>query len=195
MAVILPPPSVPVSQIGRAAHDLGLAGLLGGNLFGRLALHPSVTEISDPAERGKVVNAAWRRYGTVNTLSLLAVTTGWLGARLDEASDARLSPEERRLARAKDLLVAAVALTGLATAAEGVRFARIAPEGAVPLADGDHAAPQAGLEARRVKRRLNALGVVSLVTEAGLVAVNAALNQRSYRRPAARRLIPRFGRV
>jgi hypothetical protein len=194
MAVI-PAPSVPVSQLGRAAHDIGLAGLLGGNLFGRLALHPSVTEISDPAERGKVVNAAWHRYGTINTLSLLAVSTGWLGARLDEASDSRLSPPERRLARAKDVLVAAVAVIGLATAAEGVRFARIAPGGAVPLADGDHAAPQAGLEARRVKRRLNALGAVSLAADAALVAVNAALNQRNYRRPAARRLIPRLGRV
>src|SRR3954447_26323911 len=95
----IPAPSVELSQVGRAAHDIGLAGLLGGNLFGRLALHPSVTEISDPAERGKVVNAAWRRYGTVNTLSLLAVTTGWVGARIGEAADAKLSPAERRLAR------------------------------------------------------------------------------------------------
>ena len=73
MPTLLPPP-VPLSKLGRAAHDVGLAGLLGGNLFGRLALHPSVTEISDPAERGKVVNAAWRRYGTIQTLSLAAVT-------------------------------------------------------------------------------------------------------------------------
>jgi uncharacterized membrane protein len=194
MAVISAP-SVPVSQLGRAAHDLGLAGLLGGNLFGRLALHPSVTQISDPAERGKVVNAAWHRYGTVNALSLLAVTTGWLGARLDEASDRRLTPVERRLARAKDVLVASVAVSGLATAAEGVRFARIAPGGAVPLADGDHTAPQASDAAQRAKRRLNLLGAVSLAAEAGLVAVNAALNQRNYRRPAARRLVPRLGRI
>src|SRR3954451_23512900 len=108
MPQLLPPP-VPVAQAGRAAHDIGLARLLGGNLFGRLALHPSVTSISDPAERGEVVNAAWRRYGTVNTLSLLAVATGWAGARLDEAADRRLSPAERRLARAKDALVVAVA--------------------------------------------------------------------------------------
>jgi hypothetical protein len=194
MAVI-PAPSVPLSQLGRAAHDLGLAGLLGGNLFGRMALHPSVTEISDPEERGKVVNAAWHRYGTVNTLSLLAVTTGWLGARLNEAADRRLSPKERRLARAKDLLVGVVAVTGLATAAQGVRFARIAPGGAVPLADGDHTAPQASAEAHRAKQRLNLLGAASLVAESGLVAVNAALNQRNYRRPAARRLIPKLGRV
>src|SRR5919202_1493929 len=108
MAKLAAPP-VPLSQAGRAAHDLGLAGLLGGNLFGRLALHPSVTEITDAGERGKVVNAAWRRYGTVNTLSLLAVTTGWLGARANEAADARLSEQERRLARAKDGLVGVVA--------------------------------------------------------------------------------------
>jgi uncharacterized membrane protein len=193
MAVILPP-SVPVSQIGRAAHDLGLAGLLGGNLFGRLALHPSVTEISDPAERGKLVNSAWRRYGTINTLSLLAVTTGWLGARLDEAADAHLDPAERRLARAKDVLVGVVAVTGLATAAAGVRFAREEPGGAVPLADGDHTAPGATPSARRGKRRLNVLGAASLAAEAGLVAVNAALNQRNFRRPPARRLVPRWGR-
>jgi len=188
-------PSVPVSKLGRAAHDIGMAGLLGGNLFGRLALHPSVTEISDPTERGKVVNAAWRRYGAINSLSLLAVTGGWAGARLDEAADRRLSPEERRLARAKDVLVGVVALTGLATAAEGMRFAKTAPGGAVPLRDGDHASDEATEASRRSKRRVSALGAVSLAAEAGLLAVNAALNQRNFRRPPGRRLIPRLGRV
>ena len=61
MPQLLPPPML-ASQLGRAAHDIGLAGLLGGNLYGRLALHPAVAQISDPAERGKVVNAAWRSY-------------------------------------------------------------------------------------------------------------------------------------
>ena len=148
----------PLSQVGRAAHDIGLAGLLGGNLFGRLALHPSVTEISDKAERGKVVNAAWRRYGTVNSLALLGVAGGWAGARAEEARPRRLSSAERRLAVAKDVLVGVVAVTGLATAAQGVRFARQAPGGAVPLEDGDHAAAEATAAQRRAKRRLNALG-------------------------------------
>jgi hypothetical protein len=191
----IPAPPVALSQAGRAAHDVGLAGLLGGNLFGRLALHPSVTAISDQSERGMVVNAAWRRYGTVNALSLLAVSGGWLGARLDEAADRRLSPHERRLARAKDVLVGVVAATGLASAIQGMRFASQAPRGAVPLQDGDHAAATASDAARRAKRRLNALGAASLAAEVALVAVNAALNQRGFRRPPARRLLPRFGRV
>ena len=187
----IPAPPVPVSQVGRAAHDLGLAGLLGGNLFGRLALHPSVTEISDQEERGKVVNAAWRRYGTVNSLSLLAVATGWAGARVAEARDHRMSAEERRLARAKDVLVGVVAVTGVATAMEGVRFARSAPNGAVPLRDGDHTAVNATPESARRKRRLNALGAASLAAEVALVGVNAALNQAGFRRPPTRRFLIR----
>src|SRR3954449_4285240 len=145
----IPAPPVPLSQVGRAAHDIGLAGLLGGNLFGRLALHPSVTEISDKTQRGKVVNAAWRRYGVINSLSLLAVLGGWLGARADEAAPSELTPAERRLAPAKDALVGVVAVTGVATSLEGVRFSRMAPDGGVPLEDGDRTAPEASDRQRR----------------------------------------------
>ena len=190
MPELLPPP-VPLSKVGRAAHDVGLAGLLGGNLYGRLALHPSVTEISDPAERGKVVNAAWRRYGTVQSLSLLAVTAGWLGARADEAANRNLGGRERRLATARDVLLGAVAATGLATAFQGVRFSRMAPGGAVPLADGEHTASSASVQQARAKKRLNALGLATLVAETALVGVNAAFAQENFRRPPARRLLSR----
>jgi hypothetical protein len=183
-------PPVPASQLGRAAHDIGLAGLLGGNLFGRLALHPSVTEISDKAERGRLVNAAWHRYGIVNSVSLLAVLAGWVGARADEAAPSRLSAAERRLALAKDALVGLVAVTGAATAAQGIRFAHTAPAGGVPLEDGDHTAPEASDSQRRAKRRLNALGRAALAAELGLVGVNAALAQQGFRRPPVRRAMP-----
>jgi hypothetical protein len=189
MASISAPP-VPLSQVGRAAHDLGLAGLLGGNLFGRLALHPSVTQISDKRERGKVVNSAWRRYGLVNSVSLAAVAVGWAGARAEEARPKYLTDGEKRLAIAKDVLVGIVAVSGLATAAQGIRFAKQAPDGAVPLEDGDHTAPEATQAQRSAKRRLNVLGLVSLAAEAGLIGVNAALNQQNFRRPPLRRALP-----
>ena len=186
----IPAPPVPLSQVGRAAHDIGLAGLLGGNLFGRLALHPSVTEISDKGERGKLVNAAWRRYGLINSASLIAVIAGWLGARANEAAPGQLSATERRLAVAKDALVGVVAVTGVATAAEGVRFSRQAPGGAVPLEDGDHTAAEASAQQRRTKGRLNALGLASLAADLALVGVNAALAQQGFRRPPRRRVLP-----
>lgn len=186
------PPSVLASQIGRAASEVGMAGLLGGTLFGRLALHPAVSAISDPRERGQVVNAAWRRYGTVNALSLLAVTGGWLAARADEARDRNLSPRERRLARVKDGFVAATMVTGLATMVEGIRFSKLAPEGAVPLVDGDHTTAAATRSQTRAKQRLNVLGILSLGADLGLVATDAALSQENFRRPPARRLLSRL---
>jgi hypothetical protein len=73
---------------------------------------------------------------------------------------------------------------------EGMRFARSAPGGAVPLRDGDHATGGAPGAAIALKKRLNVLGVVTLAAEAALVSVNAALAQESFRRPAARRRLP-----
>jgi hypothetical protein len=190
----LTPSSDVVSQAGRAAHELGIAALLGGNLFGRLALHPAVERISDPRERGEVVNAAWRRYGTVNSLGLGALVAGWAGARADEARGAgKLTARERTVARIEDGLVATVFVTGLVTAAEGIRFARQAPGGAVPLQDGSTPAPSTPPAAARMKRTLNVLGAVAIGAEAALVAVDAALAQENFRSSPLRRRVRRWG--
>jgi hypothetical protein len=190
----LTPSSDVVSQAGRAAHELGVAALLGGNLFGRLALHPSVDRISDPRERGEVVNAAWRRYGTVNSIGLVALTAGWAGARAEEArGPARLTGRERALARAKDGLVATVFVTGVLTAVEGIRFSKQAPDGAVPLADGSTPDATTPPRAARMKRTLNVLGAAAIGAETALVAVNAALAQESFRSAPLRRRLRRWG--
>jgi len=190
----LTPSSDVVSQAGRAAHELGVAALLGGNLFGRLALHPSVERISDPAERGEVVNAAWRRYGTINSVGLIALTAGWAGARAEEArGPGRLTARERSLARVKDGLVATVFVTGVLTAIEGVRFSRQAPDGAVPLADGSTPDASTPPRAARMKRTLNVLGATAIGAEAALVTVNAALAQENFRSSPLRRRFRRWG--
>jgi hypothetical protein len=180
-----------ISSAGRAAHDIGLAALLGGNLFGRLAMHPALSRVSDERERGEVVNAAWRRYGTFNSVGLAAVLAGWAGARLGEAQPRYLNDRERTLARAKDVAVVAVAVTGVASAAEGVRFGRSAPDGGVPLEDGNRTADDSSASQSRNKRILNALGGASLVAELALVGINASLAQANFRRPPARRLLKR----
>ena len=185
-------PSVRLSKFGRAAHDVGMAGLLGGNLFARLALHPSVTEIRDEAERGKVVNAAWRRYGIINSLSLAAIGAGWVGAR---------AAESRQLAALADGAQARVR-QGRAGRRRGGHRPRDRGAGDAvrqagsgrsrALADGDHAAPSATEQQRRTKRRLNAIGLANLAAEIALVAVNSALAQENFRRPPARRLFRRI---
>ena len=180
-----------VSSLGRAAHDTAVGALVGGNLFARLAMHPSLAHISDPRERGKVLNHSWRRYGTVNSAALAAVVLGWGGARLGEARPSLLSPRERRLALAKDAAVGVVAVTGIASAATGMRFARTAPDGAVPMQTGDVSSEGAGEEAQRLKKALNVLGSLHLASAITLAGVNAALSQANFRRPPARRLLRR----
>jgi hypothetical protein len=143
--------------VERVAQDVGVALLLGGNVFGRRALHPAVEWISSPAERGKVVNEAWRRYGLFNSLGLAGVVGGW-------AVERRSSSDVLR-----DVAVTAVALTGIASAVEGVRFARSAPAGAVPLQSGSEASASAPQGAARTKHLLNALGQASAIAELALI--------------------------
>jgi hypothetical protein len=178
-----------ISSLGRAAHDVGVGALIGGNLFARVGMHPAMSEISNPRERGQAVNEAWRRYGTVNALALGSIVTGWAGARMDEASNSMLSPRERPLAAAKDAAVAATAITGIAAGLAGMSFAGMEPEGAVPLNDGDTAAPEATDSERRMKRFLNAVGSLNLASAVALASVNAALSQTNFRRPPARRFL------
>lgn len=192
MTTTVQPSSDTVSGLARAVSDLGLAGLLGGQLFGRLAMHPAVAAISEPRERGEVINAAWRRYGLVNGAGMVAVTAGWLGARAGELRDRNLIGRERVLARIKDGLVGSLVVSGLVSAVEGIRFSREAADGAVPMHDGDHATSEASETARRRKRRLNVLGVTTIATEIGLVTVNAALDQVSFRHAPLRRRLNRF---
>lgn len=154
----------PRALAAQAAGDVGLAALFGGNLFGRLAMHPALEGVCGPEERGQVVNAAWRRYGTVNSLALAGVIASWLSAR-DDASGP--------LARAKDAAVGAVAVTGVASAIAGVRFGAQAPRGAVPLDSGSDPGPETPPDAARNKRVLNALGAASAASEAALLVIES----------------------
>src|SRR4051794_4433809 len=114
-----------MTLVARTAQDVGIALLLGGNVFGRRAMHPALEWVTSPSERGKVTNEAWRRYGLFNSIGLAGIVGGWA---VERASDGA--------APAKDAAVAAVVVTGLASAIEGVRLGRSAPGGAVPLQSG-----------------------------------------------------------
>jgi hypothetical protein len=144
-------------RVDRIAQDVGIALLLGGNVFGRRAMHPALEWVSSPAERGKVTNEAWRRYGAFNSIGLAGVVGGWA---LERGS---------RPVGPRDLAVAAVAVTGVASAIEGVRFGRSAPGGAVPLHSGSEASSETPVPAARSKRLLNALGQASALAELAFI--------------------------
>jgi hypothetical protein len=180
-----------LSQGARAAHDWGLASWLGGSMYGQFALNPAVSKIDDKRERGKVVNAAWNGYNLINALSLGSVALGWFGSRLTETRPDRLTDEERKLAMAKDGLTLAALITGIASAVNGARLARQAPDGAVPIERGTKPTVETPPDAARAQRSLAGLGILNIASGIGLVVVNALLAQRNHSRPPLRRALLR----
>jgi len=171
---------------GQVAQEAALAALLGGNLFGRVAMHPALAGVSDKAERGKVLNRAWRRYGSVNSLALTGLVAGWASARTDERGPLWTSRRCRTLVRAKDVTVGAVVITGLASAVGGIGFAQQAPDGAVPMDTGSEPAAETPPRAATLKRAVNLLGGLNLAAELSLVAVNGLLARSTSRGLLAR---------
>jgi len=180
-----------LAEAARAAHDWGLASWLGGSMYGQFALNPSVARISDPRERGKVVNAAWNGYNAINALSLGAVALGWFASRFTETRPDRLTDRERGLAKAKDSLTLAALGTGVASAVQGARLAKAEPEGAVPVERGTKPAQETPKGAARIQRSLAALGAANIASGVGLVVVNALLAQAGHSRPPLRRALLR----
>lgn len=175
----------------RAAHDLGLATWFGGSMFGKFALNPSVKAISDHRERGRVINAAWNGYNVFNAVGLGAAAVGWTGARLTEANPVRMSGTENALSFAKDGLMAAALVTGIANGVQGARLARQGPDGAVPVETGTKPAPDTPPEAAKIQRSLEVLGNANIAVGAALIVVNAVLAQVNYSRPPASRALLR----
>jgi hypothetical protein len=180
-----------VANTTRAAHDVGLAAWLGGAAFGKYALNPSLARIPDHADRGSVANAAWNGYNAINAAGLGAAALGWGAARFTEARPANLSGREKALSTAKDGLMAAAVLTGIANGVQGARLAKQAPNGAVPIETGTKPAADTPVTAAKIQRSLGTLGNLNILTGVALVAVNAVLAQTNHSRPATRRALTR----
>jgi len=171
-----------VARATRAAHDIGLAAWLGGSMYGKFALNPAVSVIDDKTDRGKVTNAAWSAYNAA---------AGWAAARATETRPDRLSDTEQRLSLAKDALMSAAVITGIATGVQGGRLAKQAPHGAVPMETGTKPAPETPPQAAKLQRSIEGLSNLNILSGLALVAVNAILAQVTHSRPPAKRALLR----
>lgn len=128
-------------------------------MFGKFALNPSVAEITDHAERGAVVNAAWNGYNLINALGLGAAAAGWAAARFTETKSDNLSSVEQGLSVAKDALMGVSVFTGVLNGIQGGRLAKQAPAGRVPVETGTKPAPETPPEAAKIQRSQRITGV------------------------------------
>ena len=164
----------------RTLHNLGLAAWFGGNLFGQVALNPTVSSISDRSERGRVLNEAWLRFNAVNGLAMVAAVGAWRLGGLKEA-ESRLGPGAEGLVKWKNVLLGGAVVNSVASAALGARFASESPDGYTPAESGTEPAPETPEGAARAQRLIGFFGNGALVMLAGAAAVSTALEARGQR--------------
>ena len=167
-----------LSTAAWVAHNLGLSAWFGAMLFGKLALNPSVKAISSKEERGEVLNSAWNRYNLVNAASLGTAAGTWVAGRAMLSGD-EIGEDARNLVLAKDVLLGAGAVTGLASGVGGILLSRQDPEGATPAETGDEPAPETPEPANTIQRWLAVLGNLNIVLAATVIAITTLLAMRS----------------
>ena len=90
-----------------------------------------------------------------------------------------LGENARNLVLAKDVLLGAGAVTGLASGVGGILLSRQDPEGATPVESGDEPAPETPEPASTIQRWLDVLGIVNIVLAASVIAITTLLAMQS----------------
>jgi hypothetical protein len=150
-----------LSSAAWMVHDLGLATTIGGTVFGRRALEPSLREVA--REHGdRVSEKAWRRFSWINLAAHGAVAATWFIGR-SMMSGRSVSRTARKLVLAKDILVIASLVTGVTSVMLGRSLGKcIRQEGT----SEDH---------QNLKRAVGIAGTANLLANAGVGMVTTAL--------------------
>lgn len=164
------------------AHDIGTAVGVGGALFGRIALEPSVRNIQDREDRGKVVNDAWRRFGVVQLSAYGVMAASWLAGRLKLGGRA-VSETARPLVIAKDICVGATLASAIGAALAGRKLAEQRAGGAIPMNREGEPGAEAPPAAKRLGRITDAFGLVNLFSGFGVVALTTILAMQAGKSP------------
>lgn len=164
------------------AHNLGLSASFGGLLFGRLALNPNLKVIDSETERGKLLNTTWNRYNVVNAVSVGTAVATWFPGRLGLSGRA-IDEQAQNLVRAKDILLLASVVTGLASIISGYMLSSQASEGATPVESGSEPAPETPDRGVKLLRLVNVLGNVNLVLIGSISAITTVLSMKAIESP------------
>jgi len=183
-----------LSTAAWVAHDLGTAIGVGGALFGRVALEPSVRNVRDQDQRGKLLTEAWRRFGVVQMGALAVMAATWYTGRAKLGGASVGGAGTRGLIVAKDILVGTTVASAVGSAVTGnLLAARRRRHADAPIDDSGEVAASAPPAARRLGRITDAFGLTNLLAGAGVIAVTAVLAMqagKSARWSAISRLLP-----
>ncbi len=184
--------TAPLSSAALALHEMGLATAVGGMLFGKVGLDATAQVIPSPTDRGRILNAAWGRFGLINAAALAVTGITWFTGR-SMFSGREVGRRSRALVIAKDAMVVTSLASGVCNILCGAAFSRQAEDGAVPVENGMRPHSQTPSRAVTLQKAMGALGTLHLISAASALVLTSLLNFRagqSSRWAAIARLLP-----
>ncbi len=176
-----------VSTTSWILHNLALATSIGGTLFGQGAFQPALEkDVDDEAQRGQISDDAWSRYSWLNLTAHGVVAATWLAGRT-LLSGREVSGKARALTRAKDVLVVASLLTGVASVIVGKTL------GEKTKNQRDQGTGDADPSIDGLRRTVKTLGMANIAANAATGAVTTMLSMegaKSLPFAAISRLLP-----
>ncbi|HUS26957.1 MAG TPA: hypothetical protein VMZ53_00555 [Kofleriaceae bacterium] len=168
-----------LSSAGWVVHEVGLATSIGGTLFGRAALEPSLSEITSSEERDRVSASAWQRFSWLNLASHAAFAIPWFIGR-SMLSGNEVTCEARRLTLVKDVLVGASLITGVSSILLGRWLGKRADAGQGPAEARDRMSPEGEAEGeaaktQKLQRAVGLLGNANIAANIGVLGVTTLL--------------------
>ncbi len=158
-------------------HTLGAAAWFGGQLFATVGLHPAVEVLSDPTERTKVIDEAWRRFRPYANagLALAGLSSAtWALRPVDQP------PPE--LAGLGNFNLACTAGTLAAAAASGYFGKKIAdatPQARTPIATATRPAGETPAQVAQAQTWLAVSEALALAFGIGLLVSSALLSKQT----------------
>ena len=167
--------STMLSQAGWVVHEVGLATSIGGTLFGRAALEPSLEAVASASERDRVSAEAWKRFSWLNLAGHVAFAVPWFVGR-SMLSGREVTRTARKLTRVKDVLIGASLITGVSSVLLGRRLGSRAEMGMGPeeMRDRPSTTPE-GKKSLALEKTVGALGNMNLLINIGILGVTTIL--------------------
>lgn len=158
-----------LSSAAWVAHEIALATAIGGTMFGRVALQPALREVGSDRVRTEIEDTAWRRFSWMNLAAHAVVASTWFIGR-SMLSGREVSRRSRRLTRAKDYLIIASLVTGVANAIAGRKLGMM-ERGRAP---GDR-------QTDRLRKVVSALGMTNLIANTSVISLTTVLAMEASR--------------
>lgn len=167
--------STMLSQAGWVVHEVGLATSIGGTLFGRAALEPSLSVVASADERDRVSAEAWKRFSWLNLAGHVAFAVPWFIGR-SMLSGREVTRTARKLTKVKDVLIGASLLTGVSSVLLGRYLGARAERGMGPEEMRDRPSPSPeGKKSLALERTVGLLGNMNLLLNISILGVTTLL--------------------